>query len=189
MRVLAQWERAVLPAFTAWLFGCATTSGGYRTLQSDVDRAGIDARRAQAKDDSVLQGAVLDREAYVRAVLDRNPSIESARQGWRAAVARVREAGAFDDPMVTLAVAPLSIASSSTRFGAIASIGQRVPWPGKLSLDESIARAEADAAHSDFEGTRRELALAAVLLYDQYFLAVRSLEINAQHIALVKTLK
>ena len=170
--------------------GCATTGpGSYDAMRDDVDRTSVADSRAKKDDDRALQGESLDRATYVRAVLHRNPSIESAREGWRAAVARVRESGTFEDPMVTLEVAPLSIGSSSARLGYSGMISQRLPWPGKLSLDESVARAEAEATRSDFEATRRELALTASLLYDEYFVAVRSLEINAEHVALVRDLK
>lgn len=190
MRVLARSGRAFgfLPLLL--LVACATTGKeSYDTMRGDVDRAGYAEPQARAEDDRALQGSVLDRATYVRLVLHRNPTIESARQGWRGAVARVRQAGALPDPMVTLEAAPLSIASSSTSFGYVASVSQELPWFGKLSLDASVARAEADAAKSDFEATRRELALTAALLYDQYYVAVRSLEINTAHIALMRQLE
>jgi cobalt-zinc-cadmium efflux system outer membrane protein len=172
------------------LMGCATTgAGSFDSMRTEVDRAAIVDDRAKADDERALGAPALERAAYVRAVLHRNPSIEAARQGWRAAIARVRQSGSFEDPMVTLEVAPLSIASSTARLGYSATVSQRVPWPGKLSLEESVAKAEAEAARSDFEATRRELALTAALLYDQYFIASRSLEVNAQHVVLMRELK
>jgi len=125
----------------------------------------------------------------VRAVLGRNRSLESARQGWRAAIARVRQSGAFDDPLVTLEVAPLSIGSASARFGYTGMVSQRLPWPGKLSLEETVSKAEADAQRCDYEAARRELALTASLLYDDYFVAVRSIEINAHHVELMRSMQ
>ena len=107
------------------------------------------------------------------------------RAGARA-LARVRQAGAFEDPMVALDVAPLSIGSSERPLRLTRTVSQRLPWFGKLSLEESAARAEADAQRSDYEATRRELALSASLLYDEYFVAVRSLEINAHHVELMR---
>jgi cobalt-zinc-cadmium efflux system outer membrane protein len=133
-------------------------------------------------------GAVLDRAAFVRAVLRANPSIESARQGWRAALARVRQAGPFEDPMVELGVAPLSIGSSRASLGYELGISQKLPWFGKRSLEASAAASEAAAARNDFEAMRRELALTAVGLYDQYFVAVRSLDINAEHALLMRVI-
>lgn len=168
------------------LFGCASARGpSYETMRAEVDRPAAPS----AEDERALAGDVLERAAYVRAVVRRNPSIEAARSGWRAAVARVRSSGSLEDPMVTVQIAPLSIASSAAPLGYGASISQRLPWPGKLALEESVARAEAEAAKSDFEAMRRELALAAATLYDDYFVAVRALEINAQHVALVRELK
>src|SRR5262249_11381263 len=136
-----------------------------------------------------LNGPVLERAAFVRAVLHANPSIESARQGYRAALARVTQSGAFEDPMVDLGVAPLSIGSSKARFGYEVEISQKLPWFGKRSLASSAAAAEADASKSDYEAMQRELALSAVVLYDQYFVAQRSLEINAHHVELMRAMR
>jgi outer membrane protein TolC len=125
----------------------------------------------------------------VLAVLERNPTIESARQGWRAALSRVKQSGTFEDPMVDLGVAPLSIGSSKAPFGYEVGISQRLPWFGKRAFEASAAVAEADATKSDFEAIKRELALSAVVLYDQYFIAVRSIEINAQHVELMRAMR
>ncbi|MGO9835003.1 MAG: TolC family protein [Polyangiaceae bacterium] len=156
-------------------------------MRTEADRA-VASDRQQKEDDDALSGPVLDRAAYVRAVLRRSRSIESARQAWRGAIARVRQSGAFEDPMVALEVAPLSIGSSSARLGWTGMVSQRLPWPGKLSLEETVSKAEADAQRSDYEAARRELALTASLLYDQYFVAVRSIEINAHHVELMRSM-
>jgi outer membrane protein TolC len=131
----------------------------------------------------------LDRAAYVRAVLRENPGIEAARQGWRAAVARIRQAGRLEDPMVDVGFAPLSIGSSEARFGYEVSVTQKLPWFGKRSLEADAAAAEAAASKNDLEATRRELALTAVELYDEYFVATRALEINGRHLELVRAFR
>ncbi len=183
--------RAWWSASAVVLMGCAATGAGvnHEPMPIEFDRAGAPDERQQAEDDRLLAGPVLERGAYVRAVLHRNRSVEAARQGWRAAIARVRQSGAFDDPMVTLEVAPLSIVSSTARFGYAAEVSQRLPWPGKRSLEESAAKAEADAQRSDYEAARRELALSASLLYDQYFVAAHSLEINGHHVEVMRTMR
>jgi cobalt-zinc-cadmium efflux system outer membrane protein len=170
------------------LLGCATTgSESYESMRVEADRAVADDR-PQVEDDATLNGPVLARDAYVRAVLRRSRSIESARQAWRGAIARVRQSGALEDPTVTLEMAPLSIGSSSARFGWTGTVSQRLPWPGKLSLEETVSMAEADAQRYDYEAARRELALTASLLYDQYFVAVRSIVINAHHVELMRSM-
>ncbi len=180
---------AVGIAMFVFLNGCAAAgASSFDSMQADYERASDRPRGPRAEDDHVLEGPVIDRAAYVRAVLRRNPTIASARQGWREAIARVRQAGSFDDPMIDLSIAPLSIGSSSARTGYNVGISQKLPWFGKRSLESAVASAEAQAAKSDFEATRRELALTALVLYDQYFVAARSLEINAQHRELMRTL-
>ena len=184
----AGWTWWSVPA--VFLIGCATTGGGaYENARADVDRTATSVAAPGPDDDAILRAPVLERAPFVRAVLRRNRSIESARQAWRAAIARIRGAGVFDDPMVTVDVAPLSIASPGVRFGWDATMSQHLPWPGKLGLDEAVAAAEADASRSDFEAARRELALTAALLFDRYFTTARSIEINAHHVALMQSMQ
>jgi len=173
------------------LSGCATTAGaaGHATTRLDIHRSATRGLAPASTARDRLRGPVLDRAAYVREVLRSNPSIESARQGWRAAVARVRQAGALDDPMLEVALSPLSITSSSAPFGYDVALRQRLPWFGKRSLEGSVALAEASAARSDYEGVKRELALAALTLYAEYFVASRSLEINAAHVQLMSAMR
>ncbi len=171
------------------LLGCAASGRGTYEALVDGEEVAASGDPRPAPDERALSGPVLERGAYVRAVLGRNRSLESARQGWRAAIARVRQSGAFDDPLVTLEVAPLSIGSASARFGYTGMVSQRLPWPGKLSLEETVSKAEADAQRCDYEAARRELALTASLLYDDYFVAVRSIEINAHHVELMRSMQ
>jgi outer membrane protein, heavy metal efflux system len=182
-------------SFGVFLLGCATTAGtsSYHTANANFGQ--VRAVRAVtapplANDSAIgLETASLDRAAYVRAVLERNPSIESTRQGFRAALSRVRQSGTFEDPMLDLGVAPLSIGTSRAPFGFEVGISQRLPWFGKRSLEASAAAAEANAVKSDFETMKRELALSAVILYDQYFIAARSIAINAQHVELMRAMQ
>jgi outer membrane protein, heavy metal efflux system len=171
--------------------GCSSTAASARhhALRADYAEQRPPEPSVQGGADPAVAGPVLRRADYVRAVLRSNPSIESARQGWRAAIARVRGAGSFEDPMVDLGVAPLSIGSSDASFGYEVSISQQLPWFGKRSLEASLASAEAEAAKSDYEATKRELALTALTLYDQYFVATRSLEINQAHIELMRAMR
>ncbi len=173
------------------LAACATTTGSSSHASFDADFQGSERSRpgvSSREDERAVSAAELDGSAYVRAVLQSNPSLESARQGWRAALARVRQAGAFEDPMLDIAVAPLSIGSSRAGLGYELGISQKLPWFGKRSLDASIAAAEAAVSRCDYESVKRELALSALVLFEQYFVAVRSLEINLHHIELMRSM-
>ena len=186
-----------IPCCVVIFLGCAGGTGSASSRPSQVASApspppapGPAPARDRA-DEAVLDSkqAVLDRRGYLQAVLARNPSLESARQGFRAAQARIKQSGSFEDPMLELGMAPLSIGSSKTSFGYEVGISQRLPWFGKRDFDSSAATAEANAQKSDFEAFKRELALSALVLYDQYFIQVRSLEINQQHIELMREMR
>jgi outer membrane protein, heavy metal efflux system len=169
---------------------CSTTAGSasYGALHAEYARSETKASPSSSTERDVTAGPVLDRADYIRAVLRSNPTLESARQGWRAALSRVRQAGTFEDPMVDVGVAPLSIGSRAP-VGYEFALSQRLPWFGKRSLEASAAAADAQAAKSDYEAMRRELALSALALYNQYFVAVRALEINANHVELMRVMR
>jgi outer membrane protein TolC len=131
----------------------------------------------------------LERSAFVRAVLEQNPSLETGRSAIRAAQSRSLQAGRFEDPMIDLGLAPLSIAAPDVPIGYELSISQKLPWFGKRRLESALAAAEVEASRADYEALRRELALSAVALYDQYYVNARLLEQNLQHLELMKTLR
>jgi outer membrane protein, heavy metal efflux system len=135
------------------------------------------------------EAPTLELAAYVRAVLEANPTIEAARSAERAARARVRRAGAFEDPMIELGAAPLSFASSHGPIGYELGISQKLPWFGTRAAERDVVRAEAHAAALDIEHARRELALAAVSLYARYCLSLDAIQLNQQHIELVRSLQ
>jgi outer membrane protein, heavy metal efflux system len=98
----------------------------------------------------------------------------------------VKQAGAFDDPMVEASMAPLSLGSSGRRFGFEVGISQALPWFGKRSLEREVMKAEAAASSNNVEGTRRELAMTAFALFTRYYVVQRSLDINAHFGALIE---
>jgi len=123
------------------------------------------------------------------AVLERNPTLHAARYAWRAALERAPQVASLDDPMLGFGVAPRSFGSSEVNDATFTDLSQRVPFPGKLSLRGEVAAFEAEAAERDFEAVRLRLAALASRLFDEYYLAARSLEVNAQHVALLEELR
>jgi outer membrane protein, heavy metal efflux system len=138
---------------------------------------------------AAVSAQTLDPLAYVRAVLAVHPSLEAAQLSWRAAKARTRQAGQLGDPMIHASLAPLSLAASQHRVGFELGLSQELPWFGNLAIERRALAADEHAMQHDFETARRELAITARLLYDQYYVVERSLEINAEHVTLVNALK
>lgn len=182
--------RAV-PAFAALALACGTPSlaGRSRTLEASYARAAAEAQPSDDAPASFDGAPVLERAALVAEVLRRNPTLEAARQAWRAALARPAQERSLDDPMLGLSLAPWSLGSGTVDPGYTIEISQALPFPGKLALREEVALAEAEATAHDYEATRLRIALIASRLYDDYYLAARTSEIDAHHVALLERLQ
>lgn len=133
------------------------------------------------------EGPVLSRTALIRAVLLRNPEIDARRHALRAARARRAQVAALDDPELAYSFAPMTIGSGT--FGQTVQVSQRFPWPGKRSNLGKSVQLESDAARHDVRATELDLAVEASLLFDDYYLVYRSLEVNEHHQHLLRELK
>lgn len=136
-----------------------------------------------------LGEAGLERAPLVRAVLARNPSLAQAHAAWQAALARGPQMRALEDPMLGYSLAPLSVFSDSVPYGQTVELSQALPFPGKRRLAGQQAQAEAAGARQDWEAARARLALLASGLYDDWTVVHRALVLNAEHEALLGTLK
>ncbi|RPH57901.1 TolC family protein [bacterium] len=141
---------------------------------------------AQEMSDPLADADVLTREALVQAVRDRNPNLEAARHAWRAARARVPQVRALPNPEASYGVAPLSIGSDDVPFGHEIEVRQGLPWRGKRQARATEAQAEAEAALYGYRETLLELATEASRMFDEYYLADRALDINAQYQRLLR---
>lgn len=154
------------------------TSFRYSSCSVDVNRA----------EEYVLYEP-LERSNLLETVITVNPSLESARQAWRAMLAKYPQAISWDDPMTSFTFPPGTISSKTVNFGYEIDLKQKFPFPGKLSLRGKIALAEAGSAEEDYEWVKIQLATAASNLYDDYYLVERAIEINNIHIGLLKEYK
>lgn len=194
------WSGIVLGGLLA---GCTSTSRdvtAYREQREAIAQSETSTTRnmspptAQVHHDTDVRLAALlgaprlNRGLLIAAVLERNPGIAAAREGWRAAVARYPQQVGWEDPMVSYRSYPLSLGRSGVAYGQELEISQRIPIGGKLNLQGAIALAEADAAHSDFQAVRIRLAMMTSQVYDDYVLAVRSLAITARQLVLINDL-
>jgi outer membrane protein TolC len=160
--------------------------GRYQTLTEDWQRSEPVVVAPDAGDRLFEGAAFLERGELVRQVLERNPTLRAARYAWRAALERYPQVTALDDPMLGAGVAPRSIGSNSVNDAPKFDLSQKLPFPGKLRLRGEAALGEAEAAAHDFAAVRLRLATMASLLFEDHYLAARSLEINAEHIALLE---
>jgi len=101
-------------------------------------------------------------DVLVAEALANNPELAAARQEAAAARARVSPAGALPDPMLSLAYVNdgTSISIGTQPMSRLELVAQQAfPFPGKLGLQERVARADADRSATGPE--RVALALEA----------------------------
>ncbi len=170
--------------------GCAHGQrGDYREMTRAFDRA---APPQGGPSDAMLlerSDGHLSRASLVARVLERNPSLEAARQAWRAALAKHPQQRALEDLDASYSIAPLSVGSSVVRLGQVVRLEQRFPVPGKLRLAGDMALAEGEAMRDGFEAARRQLAWIASSLFDDYYRVTRSLELNQEHRELMEDIR
>ena len=173
--------------------GLLIGAGGATSTWAAIDGPFIDpSREPRASSGKVEARALfegesqLDRKRLIQAVLDRNPTLRSARSSLAAALTRPAQARSLADPMVSYTFAPQSVASDAVRYGQVLRVSQRLPTPGKRRLRREIAEAEADVVALAVDTVRLRLATLASLLFDDYYFVARSIEINEEHIELLE---
>ena len=191
-------------ALLALLGGCSSSddAAGYRRQRAELEQGALAPAMPEMATGSAAHGPppdelptlvaspILDRSALVRVVLQRNPGIASAREGWLAALAKYPQQAAWEDPLLSYRSYPRSIGAAGIHYGQEIELSQRVPLGGKLDLHGEIALAEADAARSDYQAVRLRLGMMASQIFDDYALAVRSLAIisrDAEALVALKT--
>jgi cobalt-zinc-cadmium efflux system outer membrane protein len=90
----------------------------------------------------------------------KNPSIEAAREEWRAAIEKFRIVTGYPDPLLSLTYFPEPI---ETRLGPQdwnLSLSQMIPFPGKLSKSGDVAEAEARLARLKLGKTVRDVIIS-----------------------------
>jgi cobalt-zinc-cadmium efflux system outer membrane protein len=165
------------------LFGRASRAGFLLLILPALPGA---AQTEAAESDPLAGRGGLERSVLVRTVLERNPSLEAARQAWRAAAARPAQEEALEDPTISYGIAPLSIGSRDVDFGQELRVEQALPYPGLRALRRARAEAEAEAVLSDYRTALLELAATAALLFEDYRLVDRAIAINQEHLQLLR---
>ena len=137
-------------------------------------------------DDLAGKVAVGDLIAY--AYLN-NPSTREVREGWRETVEQYRITTGYPDPEIRFTYFPEPI---ETRLGPqdwIASLNQRIPFPGKLSQAGKVVEAEARVAHIKLDRTvKAVIASVRQSFYElQYIRTARN--VVAQNLRLLQHLR
>ena len=114
-------------------------------------------------------------QQLIEQALENNPEIKFMQRRFDMMRARVPQAKALDEPVLSVGymgnIAPFFVQRDDPSSGRTISISQDLPYPGKRSLKGKIASSDADAEWWTFEQTRRNVVAEVKDAYfELYFL-------------------
>jgi outer membrane protein TolC len=109
-------------------------------------------------------------QQLIEQALENNPEIKSMQRRFDSARARISQAKALDEPMLSIGymgnITPFQVQKGDPSSGRTISISQDLLFPGKRSLKGKVASSDADAEWWAFEQTRRNVVAE---VKDSYF--------------------
>jgi outer membrane protein, heavy metal efflux system len=165
--------------------GCASATRAI-PLPAPIPRS--EAREAPDRspiDSGTAIGADSTLEDLIRRAIEANPALEAARQRWIAALERAPQQASWPDPRLASKVflEPVETRVGPQRIGL--SLSQRLPWPGKRRVAETVAEQLAAAEDARFESRRRALVTEVRELWFQLAFLERAVEIVGRNQELV----
>lgn len=136
----------------------------------------------------LTDGSPLTSERLVALVLQRNPSLEAQRAAMKAAALRIKSAGALDDPILSVGVAPRTIGNAIGTRGNV-GVSQALPWWGTGEARAAAAGAMADAATEDVQSLALRLRASAQSAFADWRYVHAALEVNRHHQVLYTELR
>ncbi len=119
------------------------------------------------------KSATLSLQALLDEALAQNPEIRAMQRNFDAMRARVPQAKALPEPMLSVGymgnavpIPPFDIQKGDPASGRTVSLTQEIPYPGKLSLKSRMAKVEAEAEWWAYEQARLNLVAE---VKDAYF--------------------
>jgi len=106
----------------------------------------------------------LDLQTFLSQVSEANPAIQAAQSRHSALQNRIKPAASLDDPFIAAGIDEVPFGEHRAEVFRY-QVSQAIPFPGKLSAREAIAKHRAEFAEQGTETLRRELTVIAT----QYF--------------------
>jgi outer membrane protein TolC len=106
----------------------------------------------------------LDLQAFLSQVSEANPAIQAAQSRHSALQNRIKPAASLDDPFIAAGIDEVPFGEHRAQVFRY-QISQAIPFPGKLSAREAIAKHRAEFAEQGTETLRRELTVIATQFF------------------------
>ncbi|HYF34710.1 MAG TPA: TolC family protein [Prosthecobacter sp.] len=118
-------------------------------------------------------------------VLRKHPSLHAAFARWQAALARVPQAAAWEDPMLGITLEQNQEMRSGIADAEV-MLSQKIPISGIPKAQARVAEAEAAKAYEDLRRVRAELVMRTRVAFVAYASAHQRLELNDENRRILK---
>jgi len=122
---------------------------------------------------------------FVRLALVRSPALHAAAQRVRRLEERIAQVTSLADPMLQVAPFGEMADTAAGRVAAMATVSQRLPFPGRLDARGRIAQQDVAIAEQELERTRLTVAANTRRAYWALYDATHAIEITQQSRALL----
>jgi outer membrane protein TolC len=125
--------------------------------------------------------------ALVNEALANNPELKASEARWQAFSERIRQAGAFEDPMLMFKIQnalvrdPLAF-DRDVMTAKVIGISQQVPFFGKRDLAKQMAERDAEVGRWDYEERKLVLARMVKETFYQLYAVGHALEVTHHHL-------
>ncbi|MEX2467759.1 MAG: TolC family protein [Gemmatimonadota bacterium] len=142
-----------------------------------VGAAGIRSQDAHAQTVSL--------ESLLAEADSASPQIEAARSAAESAAARVPQAGALPDPMIGIGFMNIPVADPGLGNDMMTmtqlQVSTRLPWPGKLGLQEDIAGLRAETAEWEVRRVRDRVRADVKAAYFEIYFVDRAIAVTTRN--------
>ncbi len=122
--------------------------------------------------------------------LQNNPDLLASYKNWQADQARIPQAGSLPDPQLSLNLLNMPVNTfafnQEPMTGKQVALMQMFPFPGKLGLQEDIAKAGAGVSEAKYQELQNQLAKNIKLTYYDLFLIDKSIQTVEKNTGILK---
>lgn len=118
-------------------------------------------------------------EKYLAEVLSANPSVQSQELRAKAFHDRIAPAAALDDPFIAFGIDDIPFGGGSDYVRRY-QVSQAIPFPGKLSTKEAIARNKSESSKGDAQTLNREMSVLATQAFYRAYYNQMAIELNGK---------
>ncbi|QGJ72439.1 Heavy metal RND efflux outer membrane protein, CzcC family [Planctomycetales bacterium 10988] len=155
-------------------------NGHQSSIESKPTIQQVSHQSSPSKPEVIPSPAAQSLGYYMGLAQSQHPQVQAARWAVSATMAKIPQARALEDPLLTGTLWPIADQSVQTASGRVATslmLMQKIPWPEKLHVREEVAKRELQMALANLQQTELDILLKVQLAYYDLWFNQRALKL------------